>query len=886
MKQKNKKLLKKGLCLGLTLFLLMGTNPALLTRQSSSQVQDMRSVAEATSPGSVTGPLYGGESAPASTSMSTQVNPSLAAAEGQAQDLVGRLVVKLSPGTSPEKIAQSVQAELARTGPLQFITLTVEPSRVNEVMAELKNQPSVLNVSLSQKVKLATSGVAPSITDSYYSKQWGLTKTEVPQAWDLGATGKGITVAVVDTGVDNKHPDLSDNLVSGYNAITGQTGLPVTQDNNGHGTHVSGIIAAELNGTGIVGVAYQAKIMPVKAMDSTGEGSDDIIADGIVWAADHGAKIINLSIGADTQEEILKEAIQYANDRGCLIVAAGGNKEKTTNFKTITYPAADPQVLAVTATDEEDHLAPFSLTGPNAALAAPGTNIFSDYWQDGSDYATSDGTSMASPFVAGVAALVWSAHPDFAASQIRQALEDSAIDLGTPGRDSSFGYGRVDAYWAVRFAAKPETLTSSASVSWAGGTIQGGSTKTVAQLTVPPRAFGSDPTQSPQVSIGMPTGTAKLPDDVNSIGEPLALAWTVKTPVQKFLQLSLTPDAASYVPDSTRLLYIYHWSGTRWLKVGGGVKSGTVTVGITEPGIYQIGSAALPQAARLAGADRLETAIQIAQTGFPDGTDTVLLARAEDFPDALAGAPLAYKNHAPILLTPATDLPANVLAEIQRLNPQKIILLGGIGAISRTIEQELQASYSVTRLGGANRYATAQQIAGALGMTGEAVVVNGNNFPDAISMSSIAAQNGVPILLTSVNTLPSETDQTLRQLAVSGTVAVGGEGVIAAKTFDSLPNPFRLSGQDRYETASEVLKAFPPQGGISFLATGENFPDALTGGVLAALNSTDLVLVSPSGLNGKEQAVLQGWSGKEVAAFGGTSVVSDSLLTQVQALLR
>jgi putative cell wall-binding protein len=363
------------------------------------------------------------------------------------------------------------------------------------------------------------------------------------------------------------------------------------------------------------------------------------------------------------------------------------------------------------------------------------------------------------------------------------------------------------------------------------------------------------------------------------------VAWESNTPVQKYLQLSLTPDPEGSAPDLSHLLYIYHWSGERWLKVGGGMKSGTVTVGITEPGIYQLGSAMIPQETRLAGADRIETALKISQAGFPDGADTVLLARAEDFPDALAGVPLAYKKHAPILLTNSSSLPENVLTEIQRLNPQQIILLGGAGAISEEIEYGLKSTYSVTRLGGANRYATAQQIALALGMTGEAVVVNGDNFPDAISMSSVAAQYGVPILLTSVNNLPQETDQVLRSLSVTGTVSAGGKGVISASTFDSLPNPIRLWGEDRYETSTQVLKAFPPQGGTTFLATGENFPDALTGGVLAAVNSTNLILLSPEGLKMDEQDVLQGWSGKKVFAFGGSGVVSDSLLTQIQSLL-
>ncbi|MEA4901438.1 S8 family serine peptidase [Desulfitobacterium sp.] len=803
----------------------------------------------------------------------------------------GRLVVKLSPGISPEAVAQSVQAELVRKGPLQFITLALEFGRMDEVMNKLKDFPGVLSVSPAQKMKISASAAAAApaadttIQDPYYARQWGLTQIEVPQAWALGATGKGITVAVVDTGVDSEHVDLRGNIVSGYNAITGRSGLSATLDNNGHGTHVAGIIAAQLNGTGIVGVAPQAKIMPIKAVDSTGEGTDDVIADGIVWAANHGAQIINLSLGADSEEAILKEAVRYALDQGCLIVAAGGNKDEENRLTTLTYPAADPEVLAVTATDEQDRLASFSLTGPGACLAAPGTNIVSDYWQKGAaGYAVSDGTSMASPFVAGTAALVWSQHPDFSASKVRQILEDSSLDLGTTGRDDTYGYGRVNAYWAVRFAAEPESFSASANVTWAGGILKNSSSQTSVQLEIPPRALGSDPSKTPLFKLSTPTVTANLPAGVKPIGEPISIEREDTAPVKKLLQLSMTP--VSYAADSNRLQYIYRWTGSRWLKVGGGMTSGTVTVGITEQGIYQMGSAAMPEESRLAGEDRLDTAVQISQAGFPDGADTVLLAKAEDFPDALAGVPLAYKLHAPILLTNSASLSANVLTEIQRLQPKQVILLGGTGAISGSIEQELQNIYSVRRLGGANRYDTARQIALAMGMTGEAVLVNGSNFPDALAMSSIAAQYGVPILLTAANVLPAETNEVLGQSAMTATVVIGGEGVVSSDTMRNLPNPTRLSGQDRYATAAEVLKVFPPRGGAAFLATGENFPDALTGGVLASLNSSNLILVSSAGMRAEEQTVLQGWSGKKVFAFGGSSIVSDSIMTQVQTMLQ
>lgn len=213
------------------------------------------------------------------------------------------------------------------------------------------------------------------------------------------------------------------------------------------------------------------------------------------------------------------------------------------------------------------------------------------------------------------------------------------------------------------------------------------------------------------------------------------------------------------------------------------------------------------------------------------------------------------------------------------------MLLGGTGAISLTIEQQLKNSFLVQRLGGSNRYETAALIAGSIGTLGQAVIVNGNNFPDAISIGSIAAQSGIPILLSNL-TLPKDTDTVLRHFLVSETIVVGGEGVISSDTFKLLPNPTRLAGNDRYATAAAVLNAYSPQGSLVFLATGENFPDALTGGVFAAINKTNLVVLPPSGLSSAEQSVIQTWHGQKTYVFGGITVVPDEIVNKVQLLIK
>lgn len=811
-------------------------------------------------------------------------------------DLSNRFVVKLTQGTSPEEIAESIHAEILRKGPLDYLTLAVPSGQRNEAIKALGRTPGILSVNPAQKIKTAEV-TSPQVTDSHYSEQWGLSKAEVQKAWGLGATGAGVIIATIDTGVDVYHPDLKNNLIEGYNAITGKTGLSAVQDNNGHGTHVAGIAAAGLNGEGIVGVAYQAKLMPIKAMNRLGEGTDDVVADGIIWAANHGAQIINLSIGANEETNILRDAIQYAQAKGALLIAAAGNKEESSSVASITFPAAESGVLAVTATDSRDQLASFSVTGPQAGLAAPGVNILSDYWQNRSGYASTDGTSMASPFVAGAAALVWGLHPELNAEQVKILLENSALDLGGAGRDSDYGFGRVNAYWAVRFAEKPEDFPSPANLTWAGGRVQsetGQAASTTAKLTIPHRAFGMDSEKTTSVQLTALQEVPDFPPEIISAGDGILAKWD--SPSQKTLSLSvlLKSDQISTSKNlsqgNNQLAYLYHWTGSRWLKIGGGIELAEmaqgVTAGVSEPGIYRVGLEALPTDNRIAGEDRIQTAVQISQANFLTGADTVLLARSDDFPDALAGAPLAYKYHAPILLTEVTTLPDSVLQELKRLNPKRIILLGGTGAISTSVEARLQAIAPVQRIGGVNRYATASGIAKELGMIGEAVLVNGNNYPDAITMAAVAAQRGIPILLTNSNAIPAETDTTLKKFSVSQTEVIGGEGVISPYILRSLSSPTRYSGNERYATSAAVLKAYPPEGDLVFLATGENFPDALTGGVVAALNNSRIVLVPPEGPSAKQREVIDPWSGKSPFVFGGNSIVPEDILRLVQVLIQ
>ncbi|GIE80719.1 hypothetical protein Aph02nite_66690 [Actinoplanes philippinensis] len=281
----------------------------------------------------------------------------------------------------------------------------------------------------------------PTGTDPSRAQQWDLTKLKADQAWKR-STGAGVTVAVVDTGVDATHPDLAGHVLDGYDAITDRTG-PVTDD-HGHGTHVAGTIAAVTgNGVGVAGLAPDARILPVKVLGANGGGNMSDIAEGIIWAADHGAQIINMSLGSTTKVAAVSNAVSYARSKGVTVVAAVGNSRQSGS--PVSYPAADPGVIGVAGTDANDRIGTYSNAGNYVDVAAPGTDILSTYpARRGPGYKQMSGTSMASPHVAAAAALLKSANPALTADQIETTLEKTAVDLGAAGFDNDFGNGRID----------------------------------------------------------------------------------------------------------------------------------------------------------------------------------------------------------------------------------------------------------------------------------------------------------------------------------------------------------------------------------------------------------------------------------------------------------
>jgi len=331
--------------------------------------------------------------------------------------------------------------------------------------------------------------------DPGFGTQWGLAKIQAPQAWDVTTGSPGITVAILDTGVDLDHPDLAGKITGNANFSTSNT----TDDVYGHGTHVAGIAAAMTNnGIGVAGLGYSSTIMNVKVLNDNGSGTYSAVASGIIWAVDNGAKVINMSLGGSSPSSTLQDAVNYAWNSGVVVVASAGNSGSTTP----SYPAYYSNCIAVAAADVNDALASWSNYGNWVDVAAPGLGIYSTVKNN--SYGYMSGTSMASPYVAGLAALVFTTvsdpngnhNPNY---EVRSRIESSCDDIGISG----IGSGRINACRAV------QATTTTGSI--VGTVTDSGDRMPVAGATVSDGLRASVTDASGQYIItGVPVGSHTL----------------------------------------------------------------------------------------------------------------------------------------------------------------------------------------------------------------------------------------------------------------------------------------------------------------------------------------------------------------------------------------
>ncbi|MDY7090969.1 MAG: S8 family serine peptidase, partial [Actinomycetota bacterium] len=341
-----------------------------------------------------------------------------------------RLLPAVVSQTRPVRV---VSTSIDRSGrPVVSVGTATDHDTASALVVAGQRAPGAVSVEADVPVSVAAA-------DPLLPAQWDLARVRADKAWPR-STGAGVTVAVIDSGVDSSHPDLAGHVLPGGDFITGTEGAAV--DPHGHGTHVAGTIAALTgNGEGIAGMAPDAQILPVRVLDANGNGYMSDVANGIAYAADHGADVINLSVSATSQVGAVTNAIAYARSKGVVVVAAAGNARRTGS--PTAFPAADPGVLAVAATASDDSVAGYSNRGGYVDVAAPGSDITSTY--PGNRYVRMNGTSMAAPHVSALAALLKGADRTLTPDQVEQAVTASAVDLGEPGRDLDFGAGRIDA---------------------------------------------------------------------------------------------------------------------------------------------------------------------------------------------------------------------------------------------------------------------------------------------------------------------------------------------------------------------------------------------------------------------------------------------------------
>ncbi len=374
--------------------------------------------------------------------------PTLPILAGPVGVVPGRILVKAKATAGPNEIADQIKAfNGAETGEIHGLGVKILQVPERAWAAALDGLQHNPHIEFAEPDFIIAPDAIPN--DSYYSSQWHLPKIHADTGWDVTTGSSGVIIAVLDTGVESSHPDLAGQLVAGWNFYDGNSD---TSDVYGHGTAVAGTAAAASNnGAGVAGVAWGCKIMPVRISDPNGYAYDSTIAQGLNWAADHGARVANISFRVSDSSTV-KSAAQYFQSKGGVVAVSAGNDG------LFDSASDNPYVLTVSATDSNDAVTSWSNTGNNIDLAAPGLNVLTT--ATGASYAWWSGTSFSAPIVSGAAALVLSVQPGLSGAQAANILKSSADDLGAAGFDTQYGWGRVNVSRAVNLALSTPVATA------------------------------------------------------------------------------------------------------------------------------------------------------------------------------------------------------------------------------------------------------------------------------------------------------------------------------------------------------------------------------------------------------------------------------------------
>ena len=772
--------------------------------------------------------------------------PASAASEARPQTKT-EIIVSLRPGADPAQVAKSVNGQVARRVTMRpdLVVLNVPEQAAASVSRALGARADVAFAAPNGVAR-----VAALTNDPMLSRQWHLlNRSTYPGSsnWaPVGSAvlGSGTTVAVLDTGVTD-HDDI-DQILPGYDFASGDADA---SDPHGHGTHVAGTVAESAdNGIGVAGVAPGASILPVRVLDAEGNGPYDWIFSGLAYAVDSGADIVNLSLAGDTDAGIC-DAVSRTVAAGVVVIAATGN-----NSGPVGYPAACPDAIAVGAVTKEGIIAPYSNTGPSIDLTAPGGQA-DDLNLDGAPdavlqysvfngqpgYYYSSGTSMASPHVAGAAAIVRSIRPAASPAQVRNAVLSTAVDKGVVGADPIFGAGILDVAAVVAAANQLSTAPAPEPAPAPAPEPEPAPAPAPEPEPVPAPAPQPEPVPAPTIEpIPAPT-TEPAPQPTT---EPAPQPQPTTDPAPQ-------PEAA---PQPTA-----------------------------------------PTVSRLSGADRFATAAAVSAGRFPTAAH-VWLATGESYADALSTGAAAGRRNGPLLLVGGCALPPATAAELSRLKPAAITVAGGAAAVCDGVLDHVRSLTGIqpSRIAGVDRFDTAAALSRTYWAGGatKVTLASAAGFADALSGGALGASQDAPMLLSASCDLPAATSDELRRLRPSEVLVMGAQGAICDAVVEQVRSVtggsvIRVSGADRFSTAAAAAQTGWGGGSDTvYIASGAGFADGLSAGAAAAADRAPLLLVPSCGtLPASVRDEISRLNPGRVFAAGGQSAICDEVLNQIAAAL-
>lgn len=708
-----------------------------------------------------------------------------------------------------------------------------------------------------------------------------------PEAAAAGQVGVGTTVAVLDSGLDYTRPAFGACTAPGSSGCRVSASLDIAPNDGAldtgsfHGTNVAGIVT---------GIAAGAQVVALDVIGATGTAVSSDLAAAIDWAirnrSTYNIRAMNLSLGAGAYSPAtcpFDPGFGSALAAGIVPVAAAGNSGSTSG---IGWPGCVSAGLGIGAvydgnvgsrsyavctdpTTAADRIACFSQSGTALDLLAPGANITAAGL-------TMAGTSQAAPHVAAAAAILAGAQPGASATLIRDRLVSSGPII-TDSRNN-ISVRRLDI-----FAAVTELLGQGAPAP---------------QPTPTPTPAPSLDRTAPTVVSGSPapgqTGIGTGSTVRARFSEPVVGVSGTTFQLRSSATGTLVSARVAYDAAGREGVL----TPTSPLATGTSYEV-TLTSGITDRAGNRLAPTGwrfdtVVPVVRLAGPDRYATGAALSRSAFGSNVPAVYIATGTNFPDALAAGPAAASRGGPVLLVARDVIPGPTAAELDRLRPSRIVLLGGESAVSASVEARLRSyatTGSVQRISGPDRYATAAALSAATYGAGQeqVLIATGLNFPDALAGAAL----GRPLLLVSATGLPGPTAAELSRLRPRQIVLLGGTGVISSEVeaqlrrFAGSGGVLRIGGGDRYATAALVAAAYHPAGSrpTTYVATGLNFPDALSAGPVAARAGAPLVLVRSTALPSPTRDAILRLRPAELRVLGGSVVVADSVVMALDDLV-